>query len=235
MAHGKYPVPPPAVAEILKNLPIYSTEIEGELITPTGAAIIATVCESFGPIPALTIERAAYGTGTRDYGGFPNALRLILGETDAAAKSEQLVMIETNLDDITAQTLGFVMERVFAAGALDCWFTPIQMKKNRPATMLSILCGPDRKDSILGIVYRETTTFGARVIELERSCLDRKTIRVPTRFGEIDVKVAKYKEQVVSAKLEFDRLRDFAMESGLPLLAVEAEVGDAIRYLTRST
>ncbi len=231
MAHGKFPVPPPAVAELLKNAPIYSTEIAGELITPTGAAIIATVCESFGPMPEMTLQKTAYGAGTRDYDYFPNVLRLMIGESGGDNGESKLLLIETNLDDISAQTLGYAMERAFAAGALDCWFTPIQMKKNRPATMLSILCDCGLKEPMLDILYTETTTLGARVSEVGRDCLSRNLIRVRTRFGEIDVKVAKYKGQVVSAKPEFDQLRMFAEQSGIPLLTVEAEVAEAIRGL----
>jgi len=149
MAHGKFPVPPPAVAELLQNVAIYSTDIEGELITPTGAAIISTVCGEFGVIPDLKIEKTGYGAGTREYKNFPNVLRLFLGETDnkqLTMNNEQLTLIETNLDDISPQILGFVMERAFELGALDCWFTPIQMKKNRPATLVSILCDLSKKE-----------------------------------------------------------------------------------------
>jgi hypothetical protein len=228
MAHGNFPVPPPAVAELLTGIPVYSTEIEGELITPTGAAIIATVCDSFGPMPELEIERTAYGAGSRDYDGFPNALRLILGSTAPSALSEELLVIETNLDDTTPQTLGYAMERLFAAGALDCWFTAIQMKKNRPATQLSVLCRKSDRDAVTGIIYRETTTLGVRVIAVGRECLERTFATVATRFGEIEVKVAKYKGETVSAKPEYETLRRFASAHSVPLKDVEAEVGREI-------
>ncbi len=141
MAHGKFPVPPPAVAELLKHIPIYSTEITGELCTPTGAAIIATLSTSYGEIPNLQTEKIGYGAGTRDYDNFPNVIRLMLGEVQSPKSNVQsLVLIETNLDDVSPQILGFVMYKAFELGALVCWFTPIQMKKNRPATMISILC-----------------------------------------------------------------------------------------------
>ncbi len=167
MAHGKFPVPPPAVAELLSGVPIYSTEIEGELITPTGAAIISTVCDSYGAIPEMTVEATAYGAGTRKYDGFPNVLRLIVGESVAdeprTTNNDQLTLIETNIDDLSPQILGFVMERAFELGALDCWFTPIQMKKNRPATMISILCETVKKDALTHLLYTETTTIGVRI------------------------------------------------------------------------
>src|SRR5215213_10144515 len=224
MAHGKFPVPPPAVAELLKNVPVYSTEIEGELITPTGAAIIATVCEEFGQIPEITIEKTAYGAGTREYKDFPNALRLILGETfNAKAQSRegakdfynqqlttdngQLTVLETNLDDVSPEILGFVMEKAFESGALDCWFTPIQMKKNRPATLVSILCQSADKDKFIALFVRETTTLGVRVSEVERVCLEREMTEIETKFGTVTVKIARFGGVIVNVKPEFETLR----------------------------
>jgi uncharacterized protein (TIGR00299 family) protein len=253
MAHGTFPVPPPAVAELLQGAPIYSTEIEGELITPTGAAIIATVCEQFGTIPEMIVEKTAYGAGTREYKDFPNVLRLIVGETAEAKtnsskennpqintrehelKSEQslkggqssktaaqfLTLLETNIDDLSPQILGFVMERAFEFGAFDCWFTPIQMKKNRPATMISILCGEDEKAALTEMLYKETSTLGVRVTKIERSCLEREIIKVETEFGEIDVKIAKYDGKTVNAKPEYDQLREIAIKFNIPLREIE--------------
>ena len=233
MAHGKFPVPPPAVIELLQGVPIYSTEIEGELITPTGAAIIAAVCDEFGQIPEMKIEKIAYGAGTRDYKDFPNVLRLILGEKireeekrrrgeeeksgiwnlESGINNEQLTLIETNLDDISPQILGFVMERAFELGALDCWFTPIQMKKNRPATMVSILCEKGRKEVLLELLYNETTTLGVRIREVERNCLPREIIKIETEFGEVDVKIARFGEKIVNAKPEYEQIREIALKS----------------------
>ena len=191
MEHGKFPVPPPAVAELLVDAPIYSNEIVGELTTPTGAAIISTVSTSYGPLPELKVERTAYGAGTRTYERFPNVLRIIVGETaKTQAGSESLCLIETNLDDVSPQVLGYVMEQAFEIGALDCWFTPIQMKKNRPGTMVSVLCTAASRTELSSLLYRETTTLGLRVRQIERECLEREIITVKTRFGEIDVKVA---------------------------------------------
>jgi hypothetical protein len=224
MAHGRFPVPPPAVAEILRNAPVYSTEIAGELMTPTGAAIIAGVCDSFGPMPALRFGRVAYGAGTRDYDGFPNVLRLMLAEGGDAPNAMKLVLIETNLDDITAQTLGYVMERAFEAGALDCWFTPIQMKKNRPATMLSVLCDPARREELAALLYRETTTLGLRFSELDRECLERRIRRFETKLGAVDVKIAELRGRIINAKPEFEQLRRIAVERGIPLREAEARI-----------
>ena len=151
MAHGRFPIPPPAVAELLKGKPIYAGDIEGEFVTPTGAAIIATVCEHFGTMPAMKIEAGGYGAGTRNPKNFPNVLRLFLGETEGedAAADESLLMIETNIDDMPAQLFGHVMERAFELGALDCYLTPVQMKKNRPGTLVSILCRPHERERFL--------------------------------------------------------------------------------------
>jgi uncharacterized protein (TIGR00299 family) protein len=243
MAHGKYPIPPPAVAELLKNVPVYSTEIEGELITPTGAAIIATVCDRFGQIPEMTLEKTAYGAGTREYKDFPNALRLILGEVfnaktprredakefyakDQRPKTEDqnLLLIETNLDDVSPEILGFVMEKAFETGALDCWFTPIQMKKNRPATLVSILCQTSEKEKFITLLVRETPTLGVRVRETERICLDREITKIKTKFGEIPVKIARFDGKIVNVKPEFEILKEIARRENLPLREVEAEI-----------
>lgn len=245
MAHGKFPVPPPAVAELLKGAPIYSTEIEGELITPTGAAIIATVCEEFGRIPEMTVEKTAYGAGTREYKDFPNVLRLMIGEVfpakaqrskdakhisaeEQTATYERLTIIETNLDDVSPEILGFVMEKAFETGALDCWFTPIQMKKNRPATLVSILCKKSDKDKFIALMVRETPTIGLRLRDVERVCLEREVSVIETKFGEISVKIARFGGQIVNVKPEFETLREIARRENLPLREVEAEIRKSI-------
>ncbi|MEP7075817.1 MAG: nickel pincer cofactor biosynthesis protein LarC [Acidobacteriota bacterium] len=229
MAHGTFPVPAPAVAELLAGAPIYSTDIEGELITPTGAAIISTVCDSYGQIPEIRVKQIGYGAGSRQYKDFPNVLRLMVGETvDAASHQDRLTLIETNIDDVSPQILGYVMEKALLVGALDCWFTAIQMKKNRPATMVSILCETAKKDEFVRLLYSETTTIGVRVGSVERECLVRDIERVSTRFGEIDVKVARLEGDIVNAKPEFDQLRKMAETESLPLKDIEAEVAKAI-------
>jgi uncharacterized protein (TIGR00299 family) protein len=236
MAHGKFPIPPPAVAELLQNAPIYSTEIEGELITPTGAAIISSLCEEFGAIPEISIERTAYGAGTREYKNFPNVLRLILGETkNRKPKTENLILIETNLDDLSPQILGFVMERAFELGALDCWFTPIQMKKNRPATMVSILCEPEKKEVLTGLLYTETTTLGVRIREVERDCLPREIVKVETEFGAVDVKIARYKGKIVNAKPEYEQVREIAVKLKASFQEIEREILEKLKRIAYET
>src|SRR5205085_1973837 len=158
MAHGRFPVPPPAVAELLKNAPVYSSDIKGELVTPTGAAIITTVCEEFGQLPKMRIERTGYGAGTREYQNFPNALRLILGDDEATPRvnDERVIVIETNIDDMSPQIYGHVMEQALERGALDCYLTPTQMKKNRPGVQVSILCRPQELDAMCELLLTET-------------------------------------------------------------------------------
>ena len=247
MAHGKFPVPPPAVTELLTEIPIYSTEIEGELITPTGAAIIATVCEKFGEIPEMRIEKTAYGAGTREYKDFPNVLRLIIGAQIPDSKfqieeksgiwnlkseirnNQNLLLIETNIDDLSPQILGFVMERAFELGCLDCWFTPIQMKKNRPATMVSILCEPSKRKVLTEMLYIETSTLGVRITEVERDCLPREIVKIVTEYGEIDVKVARFKGKIVNAKPEYEQIREIALRLDKSLREVEAQVLDKLK------
>ncbi len=223
MAHGKFPVPPPAVVELLGGIPFYSTEIEGELATPTGVAIISTLCEATGSLAALTAEKVGYGAGTREYDKFPNVLRLIVGESKGASArptTDRLTLLETNIDDLSPQILGFVMEQAFEMGALDCWFTPIQMKKNRPAVMLSVLCRSDERSELSEMIYRETSTLGIRVREVDRDCLDREILSVATEFGPIDVKLGKLNGRVVNAMPEYDQVRRLALENGVAFRVV---------------
>lgn len=232
MAHGKYPVPPPAVTEILTGVPSYSTEIEGELITPTGAAIIKTLSAGFGTAIDFVAERVGYGAGTRKYERFPNVLRMIVAETkdeyvrtNMAAtdgfETENLLKLETNLDDCSPEKLGFVMEKALAAGALDCWFTPIQMKKNRPSTMISVLCKSKEFEIISELLFRETGTLGVRRSIVERACLPREICRINTEFGEIEFKVARYRSEIVNVKAEFEQLRKISEETGRSFVEIE--------------
>lgn len=225
MAHGKFPVPPPAVAELLKGVPFYSTEIEGELITPTGAAIISTLCDSYGSIPELTLEATGYGAGTRKYEKFPNVLRVMIGEArEEATRTETLTVLESNIDDLTPQILGHFMDRALAEGALDCWFTPIQMKKNRPATLVSVLCKVADEHRFLDLFYRETSTIGVRIQRVERASLEREVKTVSTEFGEIAVKAAFAKGEVVNRQPEFEDLKAAAAANGVAVKQVAEAV-----------
>jgi uncharacterized protein (TIGR00299 family) protein len=242
MAHGRFPVPPPAVAELLKDAPVYSSDITGELVTPTGAAIISTVANEYGAMPAMKIERASYGAGSRDYQRFPNALRLIVGESETVQaktaaqpshepREERLVMLETNIDDMAAQRFGYLMERALELGALDCFFTPVQMKKNRPGVLVSILCRPDESGKLCELLFRETTTLGVRESEVKRRSLERSIVSVETRFGAIDVKVAHLNGQVMNEMPEYEQCLAAARRAGVGLSVVEAEVRAALSAL----
>ena len=220
MAHGRFPIPPPAVAELLKGVPFYAADVKGELLTPTGAAIITTVCNDYGPIPQMRTESTGYGAGTREYPDFPNVLRVFVGETSLAT-DERLWMIETNLDDASPQIIGHVMDRVLESGALDCFFTPVQMKKNRPGVLLSVLCAPDEKEGLMKLLFMETTTLGVRSYEVGRRALERSAVRVETQYGPIDVKVAHLDGRVVNEMPEFEQCREAATKANVPLKTVE--------------
>ncbi len=231
MAHGRFPIPPPAVAELLKDAPVYSSEITGELVTPTGAAIISTVASAYGPLPRMRVEQTGYGAGSRDYPRFPNALRVIIGQTedasnkadssDADFQDERLVMLETNIDDMSPQNFGYLLERALEMGALDCFFTPVQMKKNRPGVLVSVLCRQAERESISNLLFTETTTLGLREFEVRRRALRRETVRVETPYGEIDVKVARLRGRIINEMPEYDQCARAARVGNVPLKTVE--------------
>jgi hypothetical protein len=235
MDHGRFPVPPPAVAELLKGAPVYSTEITGELVTPTGAAIITTVCNEFGPIPKMSINQTGYGAGTREYQGFPNALRVMIGDDSATdALAETLWMMETNVDDLSPQVFGHVMERALELGALDCYLTPVQMKKSRPGVLLSILCRDPDREKLSQMVFAETTTLGLRSYAVERRALERESVRVETPYGPIDVKVARLNGSVVNQMPEYEQCREAARLANVPLRTVAEQASAAFARLQAS-
>ena len=223
IAHGRFPVPPPAVLLLLKGAPIYSTEVKGELVTPTGAAIIKAVAEEFGPLPPMLVKSVGYGAGAREYQDFPNALRVVVGETSdrPVQDVERLVMLETNIDDMSPQMFGYVMDKAFELGALDCYFTPVQMKKNRPGTLVSILCKPARQATLCEMLLVETTTLGVRSYEVERVALQRAIVTVETPYGAIDIKEASIDGRLLRAMPEYEQCRKAAQEAGVTLREVE--------------
>ncbi|HST51387.1 MAG TPA: nickel pincer cofactor biosynthesis protein LarC [Pyrinomonadaceae bacterium] len=228
MAHGRFPVPPPAVAELLRGAPVYSTDISGELVTPTGAAIVATLCESFGALPRMKLSSTGYGAGGREYKNFPNVLRVLVGESGSsvieesgAVEDEILTMIETNLDDVSPQVLGHVLEQALARGALDCFFTHAQMKKNRPGVLVSILCRPGQREALIELLFAETPTFGVRSHDVRRRALERESVTVETEFGRIAVKVGRTRGRVLSVTPEFDECREAALKASVPLREVQ--------------
>lgn len=207
-AHGTYPVPGPATTELLRGVPIYSGEIKGELVTPTGAAIVSTLAAEYGPLPLMRVERIGYGSGTRRYRRFPNVLRAMIGEPEADATPVTVAVIEANIDDLNAQVFGYLMEQVLAAGALDVFYTPVQMKKNRPGVLLTLLCEPADRARMTELIFRETTTLGVRWREERREILRREQVAVETRYGTIRVKVGQAADgRVVNCAPEFEDCR----------------------------
>ncbi|MFO7923859.1 MAG: nickel pincer cofactor biosynthesis protein LarC [Bacteroidales bacterium] len=226
-SHGKFPVPAPATAEILKGVPVYSTASEGELVTPTGAAIITTLANKFGDMPALSTESIGYGAGTRDF-EHPNVLRVYLGQAADNAGENVIDVIETNIDDMNPQWYDHIIDRLYSEGALEVFLTSIQMKKNRPGIKLTILSDPDSKDSLLKIIFSETTSIGVRMRRESRDILRRESKTYKTPYGTVKVKITSYAGEQVNAKIEYDDLRRLAGENKMPLKRISDEI---IKYL----
>ncbi|MBN1815694.1 MAG: nickel pincer cofactor biosynthesis protein LarC [Anaerolineae bacterium] len=224
-AHGVLPVPAPATLELLQGVPIYGRDADAELVTPTGAAILTTVTESFGDVPLMRVKQIGYGAGTREL-PIPNLLRLsigtmdVVGETDEKAEGyekDTVTLIETNIDDMNPQWYEHVTARLFEAGALDVFLTPIQMKRGRPATQLSVLVTDDLVSEMLDVLFAETTTIGVRAYPVQRWKLAREIVSVETPYGPIDVKVARRGETVLNITPEYQDCQRVATEQGVPL------------------
>lgn len=228
-AHGEMPVPAPATARILAGIPVCTGPVTGELTTPTGAAILATVAERFGPLENFSISKIGYGAGSRVYEKHTNYLRVLLGEgsgTGSALPVEkrELALITTEIDDMPAELFGHVLERLFAAGCLDAHIVPVQMKKNRPGSSLHVLVDPAQVDSTLELLFRETTTFGIKVSRCDRYALPRRIETVETSLGPVKVKVGLWGESVLKSAPEYEDCRRLAAEKNLPLARVFATV-----------
>ncbi len=221
-AHGLYPVPAPATARLLAGAPIYSGPQQAEMVTPTGALLITGYAGSYGSVPAMRLTKTAYGAGSRDFHDTPNVLRVMIGEADSTAPSHSVVVIEADIDDMNPQIFGALMDRLLAEGALDVFYTPIQMKKNRPGTLLTVVATPDTRERLTSTVFRETTTIGVRYREMTRECLDRETITVETPLGAVRFKVARRNGEVLNASPEFDDCARIATATGTPLKDVQA-------------
>jgi len=226
-AHGSLPVPAPATAELLKDIPIYSSGVEGELVTPTGAAIVSTLAASFGPFPSFKIERIGYGAGAKEFPKHPNVVRIFIGERLEAIKPEAgkpgdelVTIIEANLDDMNPQLYGYFAERALAAGALDVTCASVQMKKNRPGLQLTLLTTPENADALAQLVFEQTTTIGLRMYEARRQVLERELTVVETPYGMVRIKIAKRDGKVLNAAPEYDDCRSLAREKGVPLKQV---------------
>jgi pyridinium-3,5-bisthiocarboxylic acid mononucleotide nickel chelatase len=222
-AHGRIPLPAPATVEILKGVPVYDAKIEGELVTPTGAAIVRTLASEFGGMPSMKVESVGYGAGKSDF-PFPNTLRVFVGEVESAElPGDKVSIIETNIDDMNPEFYDSVFEKLFKAGALDVYLSPIQMKKNRPATLLSVICPPEKIDDLSRIVLANTTSFGVRISHAARRCLDRKWETVATRYGDIKVKIGLMDGEPVTASPEYEDCRKAAEAHGVPAKQVYNE------------
>jgi pyridinium-3,5-bisthiocarboxylic acid mononucleotide nickel chelatase len=225
-AHGVLPVPAPAVLEMLHGVPVYSSGIEKELTTPTGAAIVKTIVSHFGSVPAFKIEKAGYGAGSRELPGQPNVLRITIGETTAtktAIAPEFVSVLEANLDDLNPQVFGYVMDRLMDSGALDVFGTPVQMKKGRPGMLLTVLCRTEDAQKLTNILFAETTTLGVRMREERREVLMRRAVEVKTPWGEVRMKVANLNGTVMNYAPEYEDCRRIASEKGVPLKTVMQE------------
>jgi len=226
MAHGVLPVPAPATAKLLQGKPTYSNGAQKELVTPTGAAIVAALCTHFGPQPPMTVSAIGYGAGTADLEGQPNVLRIMVGESvekTVAGFDEEISVIEVNLDDMNPQIYGYFQEKALAAGALDVYTTPVQMKKNRPGILLTLLCRPQDTAKLMDLVFSETTTFGARTYRAQRRTLPRESVKVHTQFGDVRVKISRVNGHIRHASPEFEDCKKLAEEKHVPLQQVMDE------------
>ncbi len=228
--HGIYPVPGPAVEHLLRGVPTFSNEVEGELTTPTGAALLAVLAESYGPRPLMNALGAGYGAGARDTPGSANVLRLTLAEeglVDASVGVGEVAVIEAAIDDMSPQVWGYFQERALSAGALDVYAVPALMKKNRPAVVLTLVCEPARLDEMSRLVFAETTTIGLRYTAARRRTLDRETVQVETGYGPVRIKVAYLEGRRVNFVPEYEDCRHLAAEKRVPLKDVTAAASRA--------
>ena len=220
--HGSMPIPAPAVVELLRGAPMYSRGVPVELVTPTGAAILASLVEGFGELPPIRIERVGYGAGSAEL-DFPNVTRVLIGEEerietpvapDGIGGGE--LVIETNVDDLNPELYAYVLERLFAAGAQDAWLTPIVMKKGRPAITVSVLASPQRQDAIRQVLFRETGTLGIRTSAVDKRMLDREWLEVATSHGAVRVKIGRLEGDAITVAPEFEDCARVAREAGVP-------------------
>jgi len=223
-AHGQIPLPSPATIALLKEIPVYGKEIESELVTPTGAALLVELVDGFGPAPPMILENVGYGAGGRDL-PIPNLLRVLIGEISQSGKTtlDHLAILETNLDDLNPEIYPYVIESLFEGGALDVTLTPIHMKKNRPGTQIQVLCEPVDVDAIRLILFRETTTLGIKQTFIERYALPRTIREIETPYGKVRVKIAELSPELKKISPEYEDCRKLAIEKGIPITTVYQE------------
>jgi hypothetical protein len=226
-AHGEFPVPAPATVKLLGDAPIYGGTVQKELVTPTGALIATAYASSFGPVPAMTVEQVGYGAGERDNPDVPNVLRVLIGRASDGPAAERVVVIECEIDDMNPQLFGVAMDRLYAAGALDVFYVPVQMKKNRPGTLMTVIAPPERRTALADVIFRETTTIGLRHHEVERECLRREALNVDTPIGTVRFKLAWRDGRVVNAVPEFDDCARLATAHNMSVKDVQAIAAQA--------
>ncbi len=226
-AHGTLPVPAPATLELLKDAPVYSSGVQAELVTPTGAAIVKTLAKRFAPFPGMKVEKIGYGAGSRDFAGHANVVRITIGEAQPEFSSgiptETVVVLEANIDDLNPQVFAYVMDRLLEEGALDAFGAPVQMKKNRPGMLLTVLCRAEDAAKLTHLIFTETTTLGVRQREEKRQTLARKWITVATRWGDVRLKIASMNGTETNCAPEYEDCRRIATERHIPLKSVMQE------------
>ena len=236
-AHGVIPVPAPATVELLRGVPTRGSGFEMEMTTPTGAAVLRAVCSAFGPQPTMETDKIGYGSGSRGIEGHANFLRVFVGNASAETSgakppgglhARRLALLMTEVDDMSPELLGDLLERLFTAGCLDAHFAPIQMKKNRPAVQIHVLCDPERRDEFAELLLRHSSTFGLKVLEVDRLCLQRRQEIIDTPLGSLDVKVGLWNGETLKVTPEDESCRRLAEDSGLPLGEVYARAQVAI-------
>jgi len=218
--HGRLPVPAPATLALLEGVPVYGTGVSNELVTPTGAAILTTLCQDFGPMPKMLIRQVGYGVGGRDLKEMPNLLRVVLGEPHFACEADCVTVLETNIDDMNPEIFGFVMERLFEDGALDVVLIPVFMKKNRPGTMVQVICKETDRETVVRRILSETTATGVRHYRTERSKLPRKVKEATTSYGKVRVKEVSGPTGRISVVPEYEDCKKIALEKNVPLKVV---------------
>ena len=234
MAHGILPVPAPATAKLLQGKPTYANGVQKELVTPTGAAIVSTLCDTFGPQPPMSVSAIGYGAGSADLDGQPNVVRIMLGESTEKVVpgfDEEISIVEANLDDMNPQIYGYFLEKALGAGALDVYTTPVQMKKNRPGTLLTLLCKPQDASALISLIFAETTTFGVRSYAAQRRTLPRESVSVHTKFGDVRIKLSRINGHIRRVAPEFEDCRKLATEKNVPLHQV---IDEAVRAFETS-
>ncbi len=222
-AHGRLSVPAPATLRLLQGVPVYADGPAFEMVTPTGALLVTGHATAYGPLPAMRVRTAGYGAGGRDVEGRPNVLRAIVGDEGQTGDHHRVVALECNIDDMNPQIFGVLMDRLLGAGALDVYYTPVQMKKGRPGTLVTVVAPPDRREAMTGLLFAETSTIGIRHVEMDRECLAREMLTVTTRFGPVRFKVARRGGLVMNAAPEFDDCARLAAEHGCPAKDVLTE------------